>query len=386
MPRPSKGPHLRPKKGKGRQAMWIIRDGERDIGTGCLIGKGEEGKRSFTEAEKKLQEYIAEKHDPKANRGGDLVEAAVADALSVYMSEKIDLDPPAHAITEQARRKHEHRRRAGIAIIDRLNKFFGEYFIPQLNGKLSRAYATQRGSQSSARRELEVLQAAVNYFVEEEVGGVQTKFRSWLPDPSQPRERWLTRSEAARLIWAAWRLREDRGGSAGRFTSRHIARFILVGLYTGTRASGICGAALTQAIGRGHVDLEHGIFVRKAMGAKETNKRQPTIPLPPRLLAHMRRWHRLGISKHSVIEWQGEPVERVSKGWLRVREASGLDDQVIPHTLRHTAITWYLRSGKNPHQVSDYCGVSMQIINKHYKHHMPGGFDDIMSSSARLGR
>ena len=359
---------------------------KRDVGTGCLILKGEQGKRSFGEAEKKLQEYIGEKHDPKANRGGDLVKAAVADALSVYMSEKIDVDPPSGAVTEQARKKHEHRRRAGIAIIDRLNKFFGGYFIPQLNGKLSRAYAAQRGSQSSARRELEVLQAAVNYFVEEEVGGVQTKFRSWLPDPSQPRERWLTRSEAAELIWAAWRLREDRGTAKGRCTSKHIARFILVGLYTGTRASAICGAALTQAIGRGHVDLENGIFVRKAMGAKANNKRQPTIPLLPRLLAHMRRWHRLGISKNSVIEWQGEAVERVSKGWLRVRESSGLDDQVIPHTLRHTAITWYLRSGKNPHQVSDYCGVSMQIINKHYKHHMPGGFDDIMASSARLGR
>jgi integrase len=368
--------------------MWIIRDGQRNFGTGCIVGKGPEVEASFAEAQKKLAQYIGEKHDPEANRrgGDDPLKAPVAVALSVYMSEKIDLDPPAHAVTEQARRKHEHRRRAGIAIIDRLNRFFGGYSIPELKGKLSREYAAQRGSQTSARRELEVLQAAVNYYVEDEVGGVQTKFRSWLPDPSPARERGLTRSEAARLIWAAWRQREDRGAAKGRYTSQHIARFILVGLYTGTRASAICGAALTQAIGRGHVDLEHGIFVRKAMGAKETNKRQPTIPLPPRLLAHMRRWHRLGISKHSVIEWQGEPVERVSKGWLKVREASGLDDQVIPHTLRHTAITWYLRSGKNPHQVSDYCGVSMQIINKHYKHHMPGGFDDVMASSARLGR
>lgn len=386
MPRPSKGPRLCQKKGTGRQAMWIIRDGKSDIGTGCLIGQGEESKRSRAAAEKKLGEYIAEKHDPKENRGGGLLKAAVADALSVYLSEKIDLPPPASAVTEQQRKKHEHRRRAGIAIIGRLGVFFGTYSIPELNGKLSKSYAAQRGSQSSARRELEVLQAAVNYYVEEEVGGVQTKFRSWLPDPSQARERWLTRSEAARLIWAAWRLREDRGMATGRRTSQHIARFILVGLYTGTRASAICGAALTQAIGRGHVDLESGIFVRKGMGVKETNKRQPTIPLPPRLLAHLRRWHRLGISKNSVIEWQGEAVERVSKGWLRVREASRLDDQVTPHTLRHTSITWYLRSGKNPHQVSDYCGVSMQIINKHYKHHMPGGFDEIMTSSARLGR
>jgi integrase len=385
MPRPSQGPRLRPHKRNGK-TMWIIRDGQRNVGTGCVVGKGEEGNASFAEAQKKLAEYIGEKHDPEANRGGDLLKAAVADALSVYMSEKIDIPPPPSAVTEQARKKHEHRRRAGIKIIDRLNTFFGRYSIPDLKGRLSREYAAQRGSQSSARRELEVLQAAVNYYVEDEVGGVQTKFRTWLPDPSPARERWLTRSEAARLIWSAWRLREDRGTARGRYTSRHIARFILVGLYTGTRASAICGAALTQAIGRGYVDLDHGIFVRRAMGAKETNKRQPTIPLPPRLLAHMRRWQRLGISNGSVIEWQGEPVERVSKGWLRVRDGSGLDDQVIPHTLRHTAITWYLRSGKNPHQVSDYCGVSMQIINKHYKHHMPGGFDDVMASSARLGR
>jgi integrase len=309
------------------------------------------------------------------------------------MTEKIDLPPPASAVTDKMRMKHEHRRRAGIAIIGRLNKYFGSYNIPQLKASVSKAFAAQRGSQSSARKELEILQAAVNLFVEEEVGGVQTKFRSWLPDQSEPRDRWLTRSEAAGLIWAAWRLREDRGGhgktghnSRGRFTSRHIARFILVGLYTGTRASAICGAALTQAIGRGHVDLENGIFVRKGMGVKANNKRQPTIPLPPRLLAHMRRWQRLGLSKSAVVEWQGEPIDRISKGWLRVREAAELDDQVIPHTLRHTAITWYLRSGKNPHQVSDYCGVSMSIINKHYKHHMPGGFSDVIASSARLGR
>jgi hypothetical protein len=28
----------------------------------------------------------------------------------------------------------------------------------------------------------------------------------------------------------------------------------------------------------------------------------------------------------------------------------------------------------------------MHIIKKHYKHHMPGGFDEIMAASNRLGR
>ena len=61
-------------------------------------------------------------------------------------------------------------------------------------------------------------------------------------------------------------------------------------------------------------------------------------------------------------------------------------NKVIPHTLRHTAISWYLRSGVPPHQVSDYCGVSVQIINKVYKHHVPGGFDNVLAASNRLGR
>ena len=43
-----------------------------------------------------------------------------------------------------------------------------------------------------------------------------------------------------------------------RAVGRHVARFILVGLYTGTRSAAICGAALMPTVGRGHVDLEQG--------------------------------------------------------------------------------------------------------------------------------
>ena len=70
-------------------------------------------------------------------------------------------------------------------------------------------------------------------------------FRPVLPDAADARLRWLTRSEAARLVLAAWRQREIRNGKpSGRFVSRHVARFILLGLYTGSRAGDICNAAL----------------------------------------------------------------------------------------------------------------------------------------------
>ena len=59
---------------------------------------------------------------------------------------------------------------------------------------------------------------------------------------------------------------------------------------------------------------------------------------------------------------------------------------MIPHTLRHTAISWYLRTGIPPHQVSDYGGVSEQSIRKDYKHHIRGGFNDVLVASNRLER
>jgi integrase len=105
----------------------------------------------------------------------------------------------------------------------------------------------------------------------------------------------------------------------------------------------------------------------------------------------LRRWHRLGISVRAAVEYRGAPFDCITSGWDPVVERAGLrtdipQGKVLQHTLRHTAISWYLRSGVPPHQVSDYCGVSVQIINKVYKHHIPGGFDNVLASSTRLGR
>jgi len=66
-----------------------------------------------------------------------------------------------------------------------------------------------------------------------------------LPEERPPRERWLTRREAAALVRAAWRYREvQKGVKTERCSRRHVAKFVLVGLYTGTRAGAICGAAM----------------------------------------------------------------------------------------------------------------------------------------------
>jgi len=73
-----------------------------------------------------------------------------------------------------------------------------------------------------------------------------------------------------------------------RRSLRHIARFILVGLYTGTRASAIAAASPCPEQGRSFVDLDRGIFHRNPIGKRATKKRQTPAPIPPRLLCEHR--------------------------------------------------------------------------------------------------
>jgi integrase len=175
---------------------------------------------------------------------------------------------------------------------------------------------------------------------------------------------------------AAWRAKQImRDNATGRVVGKHIARFILVGLYTGTRHAAICGAAFHEAIGRGHIDLGRGVFYRRARGAARTKKRQPAVRLPDRLLAHLRRWHRLGIATYAVVEWSGKPVRSVRKGFAAAVKAAGLPvtgpDRITPHTLRHTAATWMMQNGADLWQAAGYLGMTVEMLQERYGHHHP---------------
>jgi integrase len=395
MPRPSKGLRLKLHKGKGRKPIWIIIGGKSSVSTGCDAGD-REGAQTF------LANYIITQHDPaKAINKSNPNASKIADVLSLEMRRIAAAAMP------------QHRKDELINVCANMGAWFSDHVVGDLDGDLQEQYAAERmrlvmklvdgkrtvvatdqPAPAAAYRDLKMLAAAVNRFFKKKIGGVQTRFSPVLPDAPIPRERWLERDEAAKLIWAAWRARKN-----SRHSLRHIARYILVGIYTSTRHGDICAAALIPSIGsgRGYVDLDRGIFQRKPSEKKATSKRQPTVPLPPRLLAHMRRWKRLGISDHSVIEFNGKPISRLREGWEAAVGLAGLAtdakaQKVIPHTLRHTAITWYLqpdrRTGKSLdiEIVSQYCGVSVATIRKVYRHVMPGTFGPLLEASHHFGR
>jgi integrase len=349
------------------RAVWVIRDGPRKISTGCAP-------QDRAGAERALGEHLADKYKPNRAGGRHPSEILIADVLAIYLTDIA----PRHAREDETKQR-----------VLTLDAWWAEKTLAEVNGTNCRAYVEHRTRQAwkaarpektgtaprmvtaaAARRELEDLRAAINHHRRE---GLCSEIVSVvLPPRADARERWLTRSEAARLLWAAWRARQVmRDKATLRAVGRHVARFILVGLYTGTRSAAICGAALMPTVGRGHVDLEQGVFYRRAVGRRQTKKRQPPVKLPPRLLAHMRRWAARGLARKTVVEWNGKSVESVRKGFAAAVEAAGLGADVTPHILRHTCATWLMQGGVNLWDAAGFLGMTVQQLEATYGHHHP---------------
>ena len=64
--------------------------------------------------------------------------------------------------------------------------------------------------------------------------------------------------------------------------------------------------------------------------------RQTPAPMPPRLLAHLRRWRDRKLIPTCFVEFNGKPVASVKK---KFKPAVGLPGKLTPHVLRHTAAT-----------------------------------------------
>jgi hypothetical protein len=220
MPRPSKGVRLYKRKARYRngkvvaQALWIIKDGDRHIATGCVASPSET--KPPTEAEQALADYIAQKYQPERRRQ-DIEDIDCADVLSIYLT---DIGEPGDQFEIEAR-------------IERLNEFWGSKKLSAVNARTCATYVKHRGNRGGARRDLETFRAAINHHAKE--GFHRGMVRVSLPRKGEARDRWLTRKEAAALIWHCWRHREKQtihsGMSKGdpvstsRRPLRHIARF-----------------------------------------------------------------------------------------------------------------------------------------------------------------
>ncbi|MBV9066736.1 MAG: site-specific integrase, partial [Methylobacteriaceae bacterium] len=244
------------------------------------------------------------------------------------------------------------------------------YVAKRASGTIGRAVKI-----TTARRELETLSAAISYAHKQRK--LLYPVALTYPSKAPARERWLTRREAAALLAGALGV----GAIAYDVHTRepimwrrfqpayHVARFILIALYTGTRHEAIVRMRWGVNSSGGWFDLERGVMYRRGQGEAETNKRRPPVPIPDNLLPHLRRWRR--VTRIGPVEYADRLILKERRGFDRARDLAGLGGDVTPHVLRHTCATWMLQNGVSTREVAGYLGTSEKVIEKTYGHHSP---------------
>ena len=378
MPRRAKGARLYIRQRRGREAVWVILDGEKELSTGC--GADDRGR-----AEKALAEYIGKKHKPDWQNSHP-AEVAVADVLAYY---------GANRAPELA-----HPELVGYHLVPLL-KHFGESTCWQINAETCKAYVERRKSgelgravkDGTARRELVTLSAALTFAYDQRK--MSQPISVSLPKELEPRRRWLRRSEAASLIAGALGITATAFDIKSRRPvkwakmfqpSYHVARFILIGLYTGTRHEANLNMRWGVNSKGGWFDLEQQVMYRRGEGEVDTNKRRVPAPIPDKLLPHLMRWRRMTVA--GPVEYAGRLIAKERKGWDRARELAGLGDDVTPHTLKHTCITWLLQNRVPIWEVAGFVGTSEKVIRDTYGHHSPDHLNAARTgfSGRRLGK
>lgn len=170
------------------------------------------------------------------------------------------------------------------------------------------------------------------------------------PSKPEPKDGYLTRDEAAKLIRAAH--------------APHISLAILLMIGTGARNA----AALELTWDR--VDFERGMIHLRNPFDRARRKGRASTPMNDKLRAALQDARKLALTGY-VIEWAGNPVKSVKKGFKTAGDKIGRPD-VSPHMLRHSAAVWLAEDGHSMEEIAQFLGhENSRITAKVYARYSP---------------
>lgn len=383
--RPSKPPRLwiEPERVNARgirthEATWVILDAGKKYRTGV-------SSLDHPGAARALEKYLIDKHGKrKITKDRQASEVLVVEVIEHYLKVR-----------------GPHVASPGLLALraGNLINFWHDRTLDEIDSLSCGEYVLFRQpSIGGARRELEDLRTALALANKD--GICRTKVSVTLPEKPKPRSDYLERGQLARLIWAAYRKRETqtihkgpRKGEVVQTKKRpllQVARFLLFATYTGTRSGRVWTASFSKEEGRPWIDTENGVFYREAPGEKASDtKRAPAIRIPRRLLAHLRRWKSGGFDPSKAASYlceyhKGKPGDPKKAFARLVTDVLGEEgENIVRHSLRHTAATWLLMAGNDPHRIAGYLGMRTDTLIKVYGHHHPDYQEEIGESFTR---
>lgn len=261
------------------------------------------------EAERRIVDFRRDKVAPKGSTVGDYVQA--------YLDYKDG-------------RVRDHVRLVGAWKMAKGT--FGVLRPDQITPELCEEYADGRRamgrSDGTILKEINVIRQALNW-------NKVTSARFEAPSAPPPRDRYLTKPEARKLLNGC--------------SQPHVKLFVLLALHTAGRKSAVLGLTWDR------VDFERDRINLTVVG-EVNRKKRATVPindqLKPALLAA-----REAAQTPYVIEYAGERVANIKKGFGAAVVRAGLED-VTPHDLRHTAAVWMAEDGVSFEEIAQYLGHS----------------------------
>jgi len=130
----------------------------------------------------------------------------------------------------------------------------------------------------------------------------------------------------------------------------------------------------------GWMDLESSRIDFNAAGRRQTKKRCPTIPIPPRLLPFLKAARKR--TRQYVLEYNGKRVGNPRKAFADACARAGLEE-VTPHTMRHTAATWQAHSRTPSREAAGFLGMSEKTYDRIYAKRHPDYMKEARDSKRR---
>lgn len=262
-------------------------------------------------------------------------------------------------LKEAEGRVTEHKKMTQFAsqLKRRIGHLRPEDWSPQRNAR----YIRERGSLASARRELQELRSAFLLHAETVHSFRPPKLK--YPPERPPREHYMTRDQAKRLLGAARSV-------------HHIWLFILLAMTTGRRK----GAILDLTWDR--VDLERRVLDFRNPERQETKKRRGVTRAALSVVAALAQAQERAQTPY-VIEYTGRSVREIRKGFTLAAARADLPIWVTPHILKHSVISWLAEDGYSVDRISDMTDTDPKTVRRIYRKVNPASLEDMAESLAK---
>lgn len=263
----------------------------------------------------------------------------VPDALQAYIDQhltKKGQDGNVFACTRRAIASHFR----GAPVAEVSDSMIEAFTNARMAGKWSDG---KRIAPQTVRKELNILQAALNFVVSKKLVRGAGPFQLPKPPDSQPKDLWMTEQQERKMM------------AALPSQSIDMQIFVRLALSYGARKQAITDLTWEQ------IDFDRGEIDFNRPGAAKTRKRRSKVPMtgPVREVLLRKSENKTG----SRVIGRNTPLH-----FKKFAESLGMP-WVTPHVLKHTAVTLMLRAGVSMESVSALTATDIRTLMKTYRHH-----------------